>query len=265
MVPFQVEVATYNVCWECMNGAGKADTKAAPYGKRCACGQRGRRNRCFRNVVGVLSHRAFDFIAIQEGSREIAEAVAAMQLRVHKEVYGIVTWTKGVSAACILFKCSKWRACGRPNAIVARVSGQECNGRLLMCQAFTGRRTGTFVHFASCHMPHGSYSLRQNLERLTCNANAGENLVVVGDFNRNVQSAVRVGQCVLRPCNRLPTAWNLKRTGYQVAVDNILVSKRCRLLAVQRLGDLGTLLPTHSGLLNYTSDHAALAARIALC
>jgi endonuclease/exonuclease/phosphatase family metal-dependent hydrolase len=264
-----LDLITYNVCWECMTGTSNVASKAAEYGGRCACVPRrspvaGRSNRCFANVVRILSHRAFDVIAIQEGSHALAAAVRAQLERAHRTTYGVVIRNTGRAVAIVLYKRATLMPLGDAVLDLVYVRGNGVEGRPMMAQRFATAH-GTLAVVA-CHCPHERYVLPDNLRRVLTRVGsaAGDDVVVIGDFNRAQRRSIRVEgrRGLLRPCNRMATAWNVHGEGYRAAVDNVLVSDRLRPHRVETLSNAHTLLPLDARLRNLTSDHTPVAAQL---
>ena len=83
----EINVLTYNVCWECMKGE-KNKGSAKLYGERCSKTKKiDGKNLGFRNISKLVSsYPFFDIIGLQEGNLILADSILKNWTK-YKKIY----------------------------------------------------------------------------------------------------------------------------------------------------------------------------------
>ena len=258
--PMDINVLTYNVCWECMTGTA-APTKAKDYGKKCGLQ---RANKCRSNVIDICSSNPYSFIALQEAELDLADSIIEELKNKGHGNYSKAFKVMGISKAIIIYNSSVFKKSSKQEYgnIVER-------GRPYLIQGFIHKKTEESVIVCSFHGPHLKENWVNDYVKIALKLKErNDKLIIMGDFNREIRQNITVSGRKLKVLNKgkIKTAWNLngKAENYTKAVDNIIVSSGVKVIfGPETVGDKQNVLLPKNTRKKYTSmasDHKPLAA-----
>jgi hypothetical protein len=255
-------VLSYNVCWECMtvSSGGSAGT----YGATCGTTVN---NHCRQNIINICNRGNYDFIGIQEGGPGLAAAIPNLQTLVY---------TAGRTNAILLYNAQTFTPIG--NYTAGNVPKAR-PGRPYIAQRFKDNATNQEIIVMSLHADHKDI-LEANLQSMLfpiMPQNYLGHLIIMGDFNRewdnNITLTINGNQIKMNVLNKdhNTCCHNDPKTHptYHRKYDNIMISANIQVeYGYPEYLDTSTgngLLPqTSRDLLNKTSDHIPIAAKLSV-
>lgn len=264
----EINVLTYNVCWECMKGE-KNKGSAKLYGERCSKTKKiNGKNLCFRNVSKLVSsYPFFDIIGLQEATLILANSILKKLGPHYKKIY---------SKSCkeysiIIYNSLIFKKIGK------KIHGyiEEC-GRPYLIQKFINLKSNNSLIFGNFHGPHLEKDWLIKYLNKSCKIikDKCDQVIVVGDFNKILKKSYKLSKkTVLKPLNfkyktslKKTDNYIIKRNKYYEPIDNIIISNNIKLISGPETLNYknNKLLPIDSNfyLSNMTSDHRPVAAKL---
>lgn len=268
----EINVLTYNVCWECMKGETKRGS-AKKYGILCSKTKKiDGKNLCFRNIVDICSNN-FDLIGLQESNLLLGKTI----LQRLGEKYDLVYSKSCREHSIIIYNKTIFKKKGKP--IFGEI--EEC-GRPFLFQIFKIKNSDKTLIVGNFHGPHINKDwIPKYLNKVKNYVNETSKIIIFGDFNKKIKKNYTIKNKkvikILKSINKdINTSINKKKfrnrlineENYIKNIDNILLSNNIKLL-----GSAKTLKSTKNNLLpfkknyfysNFTSDHRPISAKILL-
>jgi len=264
----EINVLTYNVCWECMKGYSKSGS-ARLYGDKCSKTKNiNGKNLCFRNISNLVSKKSkFDIIGLQEANLILANNILKLLGTNYKKIY---------SKSCkeysiIIYNSLIFKKIGK------KIHGyiEEC-GRPYLIQKFINLKSNNSLIFGNFHGPHLNKDWLLKYLNKSCKIIKDEcdQVIIVGDFNKVLKKSYKLSKkTVLEPLNfkyktslKKTDNYIIKRNKYYEPIDNIIISSNIKLISGPETLNYknNKLLPTdlNFNLSNMTSDHRPVAAQL---
>ena len=254
-----INVLTYNVCWECISGESKKGS-AKLYGKKCGL------TKCYNNIVKLCSSIPYTFICLQEGNIKLVNDIINNLKKNNMGEYSKIIKKSGEIYRSDLFKAGKFTKNGYINEI----------GRPYLVQNFIELNSGNSLYVGSIHGPH----VKTNIDCLKWikfymniifknEKDPDKKIILMGDFNREITKNINIKELNinLKVLNKggIKTGFNPDgiNENYKYAIDNILISNNIKnIYGPETITDNNNnlLLPNNKMKLytHFSSDHKPL-------
>tara|TARA_Y100000589_G_C27158951_1_gene631977 strand:- start:351 stop:1766 length:1416 start_codon:yes stop_codon:yes gene_type:complete len=166
----QINLITYNVCWEATSGK-----KFATF-----CSNSGK-NICRENIINFIKDCKFDFLGIQEGDISFFNDLNS------KINFNYKYSKSGPAYSGLFYNQNKFNN-------IKSVRSEISNGRPWVACKFSSIKTNNEYIIISTHMPHGYTDIENKLKTIIDECNNGgiiidenTNLIIMGDFNLDIR------------------------------------------------------------------------------
>ena len=263
-VNISLKIISYNVCYQAI--LHKEEGSANNLGKVCKkIGEEYQRYVCKDNIISIILNTDYDFIGISEGNLEfINELIDSLEEK-YKIKYDFIVGNskEKISSVFIVYKKSRFSSMSK------KKNGYINNDKLrpFVSDLFLDKYSQEIFNIMSLHGPHEEYDTE--LEILNGVNENLDNLIVMGDFNKEINYDLKIKDSYLNTINKNVNTCcfnNLDKSlsnNYIYKSDNILINKNFNVEIIEYLESRSNkLIPKDSEKLKYTSDHSPICIKI---
>ena len=262
-INLSLKIISYNVCYQAI--LHKAEGSAKDLGEICSkIGEETQRYVCKDNILNIITNIDYDFIGISEGNVGFINELIDILEDKYNFSYDFIIGNTEIETAkeFIVFKKSRF--------VSMKLKKEGCinndQKRPFVSDLFVDKYSNETFNVMSLHAPHEEYDTESEILK-GINRNL-ENLIVMGDFNKDITNDLIINDKKLNTINKDKKTCCLRdkeksfSENYQFAGDNILIDDSFDIEYVEYLDStINNLIPKDSDKL-ITSDHYPISAKI---
>lgn len=263
-VNLSLKIISYNICYQAI--LHKEEGSAKDLGKVCKkIGEEYERYICKDNIINIILKTDYDFIGIVEGNLEFINELIDLLEEKYKIKYDFVVGNseEKSSSVFIVYKKSRFTSTDM------KKNGYINNDKLrpFVSDLFLDKYSQEIFNIMLLHAPHEEYDTELEISN-GINENL-DNLIVMGDFNKEINYDLKINDSNLNTINKNKNTCcfnNIDKSlsdNYIYKSDNILVNNNFNVEIVEYLDSKSNILiEKNSDKLKYTSDHSPICIKL---